>query len=895
VVGGPNQEYAPNAGARCRIIARYRRVHMTEAAGPVFTGGFTTIATSDGTDKYDILFLPDKHNDELQREGKAPCYYWMPSGVRMARKGDTGDYKFHLIHFVGVMSGDTTVGVEGTKEVAGGVLSLTTTAAFPAGVLEDAKNKLQKKFQGNADKYWGWRSPLPPEYRPVPIVSNITTLSNLSPEANGTVPGAVPATPVAGPTPTPTPTPAPAGGPGGPGGGPRSMIPAPRFPAPVLTSSPRTVPFRRSFTGRDTDLSDNLNAWYFRLQGQGPGSIDPLGENAYSGLVGSLPAAILWQGFHGAYSPISVSQTLKIQVWTQSLRLTVDGHWDRIFEHFSANAKGRAWWFDADISVELNNLMISGGLTVHMEIDGTVPGADKMREEANKRIDAVRESFMKQAEKRIFDPAPPDVKPAEASNGGGILGGIFGFGGGFALKYRRDETHLDLHYEEVVDTKYLQETTISSTLEGFYDVIKKDPDAEKKYFTTLFLDDWDRKVTRIVKPVVNWPDPTKAWVGDPVAFVSVQIGYPSVEGDVQWAPHQFDAGAIGPASTWQMAAAKKKATDVANPPEGWAPDITYVRRQIHFKEPPGESDYPNMRVFVEQNVVDLDPGEHGTPTDLSSIEVRADSAGKLEVGPVTLNIDLDTAKQIVEVEFKALGKRIDGTERGVTRFTWSSADQMEPRYWEIFTGQLDYQPIYQYRVHVVVKGNIFTKGMEWFGPWVDVQGNGPLMVTVPTQDDPGVTNKRSLTPREITSTAPLGLKAPGAPRPSSTRPPIGAPSGAPAPAHAPARVGGPPPASRGRGPSGPPTTSRDAPTRRAPATAATLFGYSTKPIAATAPRETREVSGAPTRAASGKSDRSSKSEPAKSRPAAATASMKTNGRKPKLELATGWSDRAPRT
>jgi hypothetical protein len=100
---------------------------MTEPVGPIWTGGFEY----EDSQGYRIQFLPDKHNDELQREGKPPMYYWMPGGVRLELKTGDGDYKLHLIHFVGVQSGDTTVGVEGTREVAGGVLSLTNTAAFP--------------------------------------------------------------------------------------------------------------------------------------------------------------------------------------------------------------------------------------------------------------------------------------------------------------------------------------------------------------------------------------------------------------------------------------------------------------------------------------------------------------------------------------------------------------------------------------------------------------------------------------------------------------------------------------------------------------------------------------------------------------------------------------------
>src|SRR5262249_20664307 len=193
---------------------------------------------------------------------------------------------------------------------------------------------------------------------------------------------------------------------------------------------------------------------------------------------------------------------------------------------------------------------------------------------------------------------------AQANSGGWF------WGGAVALKYRRDETKLNLSYDQTVKEQYLQDNVISSSLEGFYDEIKRDPNAEKKYFTTLYLDDWDRKVTRIVKPVVNWPDPTRKWVGEPAAFLSVQIGYPATGGDIQWTPHIFQNTDTGDMTRWDPAFAKKNAGDVINAPAGWTPDKTFVKRKVHFLEPPSELDSPNMRVFVEQNVVDLDPGQN---------------------------------------------------------------------------------------------------------------------------------------------------------------------------------------------------------------------------------------------------------------------------------------------
>ncbi|MGH7308751.1 MAG: hypothetical protein ACREK6_08665 [Candidatus Rokuibacteriota bacterium] len=697
---------------------------MAEAVGPIWTGGFEY----EDSQGFRIQFLPDKHNDELQREGKPPVYYWMPGQVRLARKTGSGDYKFHLIHFVGVQSADTTVGVEGTREVAGGVLSLTTTAAFPAGVLEQAEQKLLNRFRGKDQKYWGWRTPAAPMFRAVPITANVTAITNLAPDASGTVPVATGGSPGGAPAPTDG-----GGAATSSGGPPRSTIAV--RPADMT----RRVPHGRGFRG-----PSNLDAWHWKLQGQGPGSIVPTGENAYSGLIGDLPAAIVWQGFHGSYSPIAVVQALKIPVWSQALRIKIDGNWDRIFQHFSAHAKVDNFWFDADIKAEFNNMRISGGITVSLEIDGTIPGADKMEQEANKRIDIIYQKFMEAAQKVIFEPPPPNVQPAVTSGGGGL----FGWGGGFALKYRRDSTSLNLHYNETFDKRYNLDHVISSTLEGFYDEIKQDPAAEKKYFTTLYLDDWSRKVTRIVKPIVNWPDPTKQWVGDPVSFLSVELGYPSARGDIQWAAHVFQSTDTGDTTRWEMAVTKKNADDVTNPPAGWTPDKMFVRRRVHLNEPPGESDSPFMRVFVEKNVVDLDPGENGRLTNENTLEVRADSVGKLELGPIALDVELENSKQVIEVEFECKGTRHDGTRRNPTKFTWKADDQDEPRVWEIFTGQLDFVPAYKYRVRVIVRGTIFSQGMEWTGPWVEASGNGPLMVSVPTADDPGVTRRSLITGAE---------------------------------------------------------------------------------------------------------------------------------------------------
>ncbi len=416
----------------------------------------------------------------------------------------------------------------------------------------------------------------------------------------------------------------------------------------------------------------------------------------------------------------------------------------------------------ADIKAEFNSMRINGDIQVRISIDPTVPGGDKISEAIDKRTDLIFQKFLEEAQKQIFDPAPFSEKPAEAS------GGFLGIGGGGALKLREDRSTVSLHYHEKREMAYLQENQVSGQLEGLYDVLKSDPSAEKKYFVTLYIDDWERKVTRLVKPVVNWPDPAKKWSGEPVSFLSVQVGYPDTQGAVQWDGHVFQS-ADGANAQWNTAMAKKNQSDVTNPPSGWAPDKTFIKRKIHFSEPPSDLEDPFVRIAVEQNEVELDSGPNGKLVDDLNLEVRVDNVGALSVGPIFLGVDLEGPKQIVEVTFQAAGKRLDGKDRPSVKLSWSSTDQNEPRYWMIFTGQPEFLPKYQYQVRVVVKGSIMTHGMEWVGPWVDAGGNGPLMVRVPTPEDAGVTVvQRTITP--VAATTGTAATAPAGAPPTGTLP-----------------------------------------------------------------------------------------------------------------------------
>lgn len=690
---------------------------MADAVGPVFTGGFEEFVINDESgEQYTLLYLPDRNNDILQAAGKPPVYYWVPGSVRLAQFGDTGDYKFRHIHFVGILGEDTHVGVDEHAEVTGGLLSFTTTSRYPTHVLKQSQDQLLDKFRGDDDRYWGWRTEAAPMFRIAPIRSNTTAITNLAPGSNGTAPAEEVITGVEG----------------------RSIVPE------SLSLVRHADLARRVKNGASRSIT-NLDAWAWEMQGQGPGSVTG-GENAYAGLIGSIPSDLVWAGFHGGASPIVVTQNMTLPMWSQEIWLKITGKWDRIFQHFSGHANARYMWFSADIKAEFNKLRINGGIKVEMAIDGTIPGADKMQDVIDKRIDMVYQQFMKEAAKIIFDPPQPNVEPAKAPSGG-LFGSIFGGGAGLALKARIDQQAVDLFYEETRYHRYLQPNTISSSFRGLYNTIQANPEESKKYFTRHILGDINHKVRVITKPVVNWRDPSKEWVGDPVQFLSAEVGYPDAVGNIDWKAHPFQSTDSDATTQWIAEFAKRNLDEVANPPEGWTPDTLYVRRRIHLTEPSGITDNEFVRIFVEKNTIDLDP-EGGMPTTDKILEVRADSVGKLEVGPIDIDVTLSDDTQVITVEFQALGQTHDGHERPIVKFQWEHQNYDQSRFWEIFTGQKDFVPHYRYRVSVAVKGTLFTAGMAWSGPWEEGKGNGQLMIHIPRPGDTGV-NQRSLTPREI--------------------------------------------------------------------------------------------------------------------------------------------------
>lgn len=743
----------------------------TNAIGPTFAGGMQPIIE----EGLELLYYPDVNNNALQAEGKSPVFYWLPNYVHIARKDGKpdGDLLFSLIRFAGreAADGSTDLGEGKTTSVAGGVLGFSVTSAPSDAVLKASQKKIIDMFRGKNDFFWGIRENAEPIFRFVPIVSNETMVSNLSPQASGAAPIAASelnanseSKPLNGEPP-------------------RAIEPAIRslfkfskgddVPEHIRAQKPvgmtgyasiRSIANSDRFIEnmskvaipvRDLPKLNNaergaVDPWFWTMQGQGKGTIDPMGVDAYTAMVGAYPTAIMWQAFHGSYTPVFVDYLMKVKFWTPQIEITIKGNWDRVYNHFSANANGRYMWFSADIKAEINDMRINGAIEVDIKVDSTIPNGEQIVEKIEKRSDLIFEKFMEEAKKVIFDPPMVNEEAAKTQNKPTAI--FAPYSAGLALKYRRDSTKLELYYHETRQIAYLQEVPISGSLEGVYDEIQKNPEAEKKYFHTVDLNDWPQKLSRITKPVADFD-------AMPIAFLSVQHGYPNTKGELNWVGRTFSKS--DPADTTGIFEFVQKQKDqVDNPPANWNPDQTYLKRTVHMRE--DSNPFANLfdKVVIRDNKIELDPQPNGSLTNDTTIEVRADDAGRLRVGPIGLGVELENSKQLVEVVFQLTDENFNvlGDYEPV-KFIWKYDDQQTSRYWSIYTQDTAVRPYFRYQVKVIVKGTLTTKGMEWAGPWMNSLGNGPLTISVPTPEDRGIQIIRNYKTRELQASRELAKRA----------------------------------------------------------------------------------------------------------------------------------------
>jgi hypothetical protein len=607
---------------------------------------------------YQLNIFADIFNEQLRRDGKPLQFYYLPDEPRLARN-DNGDYMFHFTKFAGVLTADDNIAVAspGQVEVAGGVVAFTSTLKIPDQVILAAIDQIRQSAKNDS------------KYRDDKLFS----LGDGNPEINlGVVP----------------------------------------IVDNVVTISNLTT---ENITDPNSQKPDD--PWLWKMQGEGKGTINPVGNNAYTAMVGQYPAQIIESAFHGASSPIFVHNALKHKFYTGAFTASIHGDWNAIYNHFSADLKASYFFVKGDIQAAFNSAVKNGVITRKITIDNEILSPEKEKQ-YEAQVDKVFDKFMEAAQKTIFDPAPPKIENAKAADTGAV-------GVSFALKIQHDETHLTLDFNEEIDETYIKDNVISAHLMGFYDVLKNDPSAEKKYFDTVHLDEGFRKIHVIASARAFWPDASGNG-GDPVEQLVLQVGYPDSTGAIVYKDSGlFMENAAAPKSTTLAPAIWTKDNKSrififdferqSNLPPDQVNTI-YVKRQVRYQER-SSVEIPNRTLtFPEAKTTD------------HAIEVAADALGTLRVGPVQLDTKLDDRTKAM-VTFRKANRNPE-----TLRFT--SENLKDAQYFEAWTADPANALNWSYQVTIIIESKVAgLPAISYSGPEIPQVGSSPLIALVPQPPD----------------------------------------------------------------------------------------------------------------------------------------------------------------
>lgn len=638
------------------------------ARGPLWGVNSIEVGYDDNGMPHSLLVYPDISNDDLRNAGKPMHFYIMPNSVRMA-KGDQDKYLFHFTKFAGVLTEDSNIGTKGQEEVAGGVLSLTSTLELPPGVVESVKDQIKQKIKGDnvlkVHPLFMFREDAPPTFELgfVPIEENEVAVSNLT----------------------------------------------------------------------LNDLSDpskqpSDDHWLWRMQGEGKGSLDPNGTNACSAMVGQFPAALIESGFKGDTAPIFVHNALKLRFYTPSVTIRVHADYQKIFSAFSSNTKYKDDWTQANIhrAFEENNLW---GFCTTKIIYGDGELTDKQKEVYNDMAQKAKDRIMDNVKKFIFDPQPPTVQQAEAADTHSVdhhsFLGIFSWstdsdnGYSYALNSNFQSSAISMDDQIEFEGPYFKTTVVSGDMKGFFSEIKKDPNAEKEYFDFVNLGDAFKKIHVIATSRANWPDDQGN--GDPLDKLALSVGYPDKNGVVNFNPsgRYYDNLSKKLSDDFAPAIWKKENKDRVfvfdfavdeNVPAEQRNQIS-IKRMVTYKE--------DERVKINADNTVIIPDQSTTDTQ---IEVRANAVGHLNVGPIYLGADL-TKHMLVEVTFKK-----DGFNPSTLMFTQNNITDKQR--FEVWTNETTTAMKWSYKVKVTYKSFGPFEALVYEGDEVNMEGSFSHGITI---------------------------------------------------------------------------------------------------------------------------------------------------------------------
>jgi len=624
------------------------------AIGPVYTGTMVALDLEDDRGgKHSIQFFPDKNNPELRAAGLPQHYYYLPAKPRLQTHSN-GHFMFHCQKFSGVMDPTKNIGEDGFSELAGGVLSFTSTMAPPEGVLEKAKEALKEELIGNSDDHYRLKE----EFRisHMPLKSNKTVLHSLK--------------------------------------------------------------FGNSPESAEGETSDNPDAWAFEIQGDGAGTLNIHGSNAFTAMLGRRPITLLLGSAKSGTSQVTLENHLTYDVWALASKIEITGEWEKVSEHFSQQASLSTPFVNVNAANEVNKMIDNGAISVKIEYGAGV--TTQRKEDIEKSADLIADKIIALVDEKLKEAGSlKDEDKAKMPNNPRTW--FSWASAAVAINRRKDIFTGKIEYTKEINEQIVRSDMISAQMEGVFEAASHSEDAMAIYFSEVFMEEAFNKVHVVVNANANWPD--EAGNGDPIHSMKVQIGYPDSKGSIVWKPAaRFKDGTTEGGLSKAAAAAIWTPTTkdrlyvfdfTRHDQDGENEDEKiYIRKTISFKESPD--------VAINEIVEEYSASEH-------LVEVRAESNGQLKVGPIGLNMPLSPEDKQVSVLV-----RVKTDTFGEKSYKFTGENLKKPHIYNVWYASPDDVEPYQYKCEVTVKGKRFGQSsLNWESDWVTETSTGDTTFHIP--------------------------------------------------------------------------------------------------------------------------------------------------------------------
>ncbi len=487
---------------------------------------------------------------------------------------------------------------------------------------------------------------------------------------------------------------------------------------PIALTANRTVLHEITTGGNgEAGSGGGPGEWSFEVQGAGDGTLNLHASNAFTVMLGNRPVQMLLGAAKSGNSQVTLENHVRYAIWTMVTKIEITAEWEHVYEHFSMNIKGKTFLADVDYQKIVDEMVSDGVITVKVSFGAGMVDA-KQQEVYEKAADTIADEFMKTMEEHLLQAAK--VTKEEAAEAETSTTPWFWFrGGGFAMKDREDITKGSRTYTKEINKQVERPDVLSSQMEGLFDELKNDESAEDRYFSEVFFEEGFKKIHVVASANANWPA-GDGQAGDPIHRLKLQVGYPDSRGNLNWkSAARFKENGASPAFSEQA--------DMVS----WTPDTRdrlYVFDFTKHDDLGEDADKIHLREvvsFIEGPHVAANEIAATDVTDVHTVEVRAETAGELEVGPIGIDMPINSEQIKVLVTVK--------TERfGAETFEFNNENADVPKRYRVwYAAPEDVEP-YQYKTEVIIEGKRFgQRALRWESDWTEREVGGQLEVEIP--------------------------------------------------------------------------------------------------------------------------------------------------------------------